>query len=71
LPDRITPYKDGGSIEERIDEIVATSKDFHLEMMDEQVAWMRVGEAVFTIHVKKSKLVIAWREKLAPRLSGD
>lgn len=54
MADRITPYLDGGSIEDRIDEIVVTApSDIHLEMMDKGLAWMRVGDDVFWIEAKK------------------
>lgn len=33
MTDRITPYKPGGDIRERIDEIVAENASVHFEMM--------------------------------------
>lgn len=58
MDDRITPYKDGGRIDERIDEIVVSIADVHIEMMGNDSAWMRIGDEVFWVHAKKNKLVI-------------
>ena len=42
MTDRITPYREGGSIRERIDEIVAENASVHFEMMDSKRAFMSV-----------------------------
>jgi hypothetical protein len=59
MTDRITPYKDGGSIQDRIDEIVATAPPagVHFEMMDNGRAWIRIGREIFWIEAKGRKLV--------------
>lgn len=62
MADRITPYEDGIKIEDRIDEIVLTGSDVHIEMLDERHACMWIGERMFTIYVDKGELVIALRE---------
>lgn len=63
MSDRITPYKAGGDIEKRIDEICMTARDVHVEMMNRNDAWMRIGEDVFWIHATPEKgLVIRWHE---------
>lgn len=58
---RITPYNDKCTIAERIDEIVVGPL-VHIEMMDGQSAWMRIGDEVFWIHAKKDKLIIRHSE---------
>lgn len=57
MSDRITPYRPGGDIKERIDEIVV-GRDVHIEMMDGQSAWMRIGDEIFWIRIKKQSLYI-------------
>ena len=56
--DRITPYKDGGDVEKRIDEIVALDGQIHIEMMDGARAWMRIGSNIFWISAEKRSLII-------------
>lgn len=63
MSERITPYKDGGRVDERIDEIVLHNlNSVHIEMMDGGTAWMRLGNEVFWINAIKGKLVIRWSE---------
>lgn len=69
--DRITPYKDGGSTEERIDEIVALKGSVHIEMMDNGSAWMRIGRDIFWIDARKNTLTIRHSETLDPVDSGE
>jgi hypothetical protein len=60
--ERITPYGDSYTINQRVDEVVAHGKDVHIEMLSEDCAFMAVGADIFTIYVKGGKLFIAWRE---------
>lgn len=54
--ERIEPYEEGGDIKDRIDEIVASGVDVHLEMVEEDAAWMQIGESRFLIFVSKGNL---------------
>jgi hypothetical protein len=56
MADRITPYSDGGSIEDRIDEIVQTGVDVHFEALDESIAMLIVGRYHFRVEARKGKL---------------
>jgi hypothetical protein len=58
--DRITPYKEGGNVEQRIDEIVALDAKIHIEMMSGQSAWMRIGNDIFWIEARKNSLFIRY-----------
>ena len=58
MSDRITPYDEGGSVKDRIDEIVQLDAKVHIEMMDEESAWMRIGNEVFWIRADNGKLII-------------
>lgn len=51
MPDRITTYRGGKPAKQndRLDEIVATGTDVHLEMLHENFAYLRVGSDVFQI----------------------
>lgn len=60
--DRITPFDETCTVEERIDEIVATGVDVQIEMLGEDCAFMSVGTDTFAIYVDRGKLFIAWRE---------
>lgn len=60
--DRITPYREGGSIEERIDEIVQTGADVHFEMMGEDTATLWIGDRLFNVFAEKGKLVVCASE---------
>lgn len=62
MADRITPYEVGGKIEDRIDEIVLTGVDAHVEMLDKHIACMWLGDRMFTIYASRKKLYIALRE---------
>lgn len=67
--ERVTPYEEGMAIEERIDEIVVMEPDsFHLEMMNETSAWMRVGTRCFNVGVRDGKLVVSFFEDRAKHL---
>jgi hypothetical protein len=69
MSDRITPYAEGGSIKERIDEIRLTGVDVHLEMLDEDAACLvlyrdGVRENRFALVAVGHKLIISqnWSE---------
>lgn len=62
MTDRITPYKEGGSIEDRIDEIVQLGGRVHFEMMDNGDGWLRIGDEVFWVSAKKNTLRVWWSE---------
>lgn len=62
MTDRITPYEEGGDIEDRIDEIVLAGVDVHIEMLDKHIACMCLGERMFTIYASRKKLYIALRD---------
>ena len=63
--ERITPYDHSCTIGQRIDEIVATGANVHIEMMDEGIAWMQIGDDIYTIYVERGQLFIAWRDNEA------
>lgn len=68
MADRVTPWDDNCTVSDRIDEIVATSANVHIEMLDEQNAFMQIGGDRFAAFVKKGRLYIAWRKSdLPPR----
>jgi hypothetical protein len=72
VADRITPYKEGGSVEDRIDEIVMHGADIHFEMMDNSGAYVGITDKKGTYHrfwfgAVKSKLVLALRETITKK----
>lgn len=62
MGERITPYRNGMSVEERIDEIVARGVNVHFEMMDGGLAFLMVGGDAFWLRAKKGKLIASWHE---------
>ena len=68
MTDRITPYKEGGSIRERIDEIVAENASVHFEMMCDDAAFMTITsgsvERRFWLGVKGQAIVLNQYEEI-------
>jgi hypothetical protein len=62
MSDRITPYEPGASIEDDVDEIVATGVNVHYEAMDRKTAFLIVGGDAFYITARGGKLVCHWSE---------
>jgi hypothetical protein len=72
MADRVTPYKAGGDISDRIDEIVITSPAFvHLEMMDRDRCWLGIGDAHFWIRAENGKLKVGYTEGPIPPVSVE
>ena len=69
IPDRITPYKEGGKIEDRIDEVVIHEADVHFEMMNAGSAFLSIKDKRGVLHnfwfiAKKSTLVLSLSETI-------
>ena len=60
----ITPYDDGGTIENRIGEIVAKVVDVHFQMLAEDSAFMAVGPDTFRLFVRNGELICQYRERV-------
>lgn len=59
MPDRITPYHDGGKVEDRIDEILIESPTVvHIEAMSSIRSFLLVGEQRFWIEAVRGDLII-------------
>lgn len=66
MTDRITPYEEGGNVSHRIDEIVMTGVDVHLEMLAESYAYLSItkGGATrnFAVFTEKGQLVVRMQD---------
>ena len=75
MTDRITPYKEGGSIRERIDEIAAENASVHFEMMDFDCAFLCITSGGmmrrYWFGVKKRSLVLNLYEECEPGLANQ
>lgn len=72
MSDRITPYKEGGKVEERIDEVVMRGADVHFEMMNGHTAFLSLTDKKGVYHgfwfrAHKSKLILELTETTPPR----
>jgi hypothetical protein len=56
MAERITPFVDGGSIGERIDEIVLSNVDVHFEALGEDFAMLVIGTRHFCVEARRGKL---------------
>lgn len=69
MADRVTHYRYGRAarVDERVDEIVATGANVHLEMLSEDSAYLRVGGQRFALYATKQngrrQLVVRLREE--------
>ena len=64
---RITPYKEGGDIGDRIDEVVMHGADVHFEMMNDHTAFLSLTDTKGVYHgfwfrANKSKLILSLTE---------
>lgn len=58
MPDRITPYEPGGSVEDRIDEVVRTGVDVHIEMLSGSLAWVQIGKEILFFQAQRGQRLV-------------